>query len=365
MVIDQAIQEFQLPNNPAIIQPFGAGHLHDSFLLRAKEGPAHILQRINEEVFSAPLLLGKNRTIITAHLSHALKEAALKDKERRCLKVIPTHKGEPVFAGNDGSYWRIHQWISEVEKLETVATPLEAYQAAKAFGVFHRMLLDISLDSLAPIFPNLHDLSYQYDQLNKVVKRGAKGRFQTARQVLDMIIWTKSVGTPITQALKNGLLPQRAVHNTPKINHVLLDKKTGEGMCVVGIDTVMAGTVLYDFGEMVRTFCCAEMLEDRKCKQINFRLAVFEALSEGYLSEGKTFLVPDEYQLLVSSTHYMTLLAAVRFLTDYLQGDKCYKVTYPNQNLDRCRNQLILLEQLLEHQGAMEKIVEKLMSGSQ
>ncbi len=361
MVVDQVIHEFRLPFSPMIVSNFGSGHIHDTFLLKAKEGPEHILQRINHEVFTAPHALGKNISIITNHLRNALQAAEIEEWERRCMKVIHTKDGSAVFQAENGSFWRMYECIPRVKSLDFVTQPDQAFQAAKAYGLFQRMLIGLSVDTLKPSIPRFHDINLRYDQLALAVQDGPKGRFNKARQALDIITWTKRLASPITKALNAEVLPIRVTHNDTKLNNVLLDETTGVGLCVIDLDTVMGGTILYDFGDMIRTFCCPVEEDEVKIELIQFQLDVFEAMTKGYLSEAKAFLVHEEYRLLVSSGHYMTLIMAIRFLTDYLAGDKYYKIEYPEHNLDRCRNQLMLLEQLLEHQDQMEMVVKGLM----
>jgi hypothetical protein len=336
---------------------YGTGHINDTYCVRFDRNgiPARtILQRINDRIFRDPAALMENIARVTGHL--AAKLAGEPDWERRVLTLIPARDGRAWYLDEDGHAWRAYRFIGGARSLDVVETADQAFQAARAFGRFQRLLTDLPGPRLNDTIPDFHHTPKRFAALERAIEADAVGRAALAKDEIAFALARKPMASVVVEA---GL-PERVTHNDTKFNNVLLDERTGEGICVMDLDTVMPGWSLCDFGDMVRTATSPAAEDEQDLSKVTMQFPMFEALARGYLEAAGGFLMAREKELLVFSGKLITFEQGVRFLTDYLAGDVYYKVGREGHNLDRCRAQFRLLGSIERQEDAMERQVERL-----
>jgi hypothetical protein len=346
MNLFEIAHQFELGGEIIQISPFGTGHINDTFLIETK-AQKYILQRINHEVFKNPVAVMENIALIGKHQIHQL-QALGKPIDRQMLRLVFTLDKKSYFKDIKENYWRVYFYVSDTITFDIITTPQQAYEAGKGFGKFQRLLSDLNPQLLQDTIPQFHHLGWRYEQLETAIERDIAQRKSVVEKELNFILSRKNLATQLTEAIKSGKLPLRVTHNDTKINNLLFDKSTQNALCAIDLDTVMAGTVIYDFGDLMRTSLSLSAEDEIDLSKITIRMDIFEALTKGYLSETKYFITSPEKELLVFGGQIITLIMGIRFLTDYLSGDIYYKTQHPNHNLDRCRTQLKLVEKIEE-----------------
>ena len=339
------------------IAPYGSGHINDSYKAVFEQSGVRerFLLRINAHVFSDPAALMENIERVTTHLSG--KESGGAEGSRRVLTLMRTRVGRAWQMDEDGACWRMYRFIEGARSYDVVEGPAQAYEAARAFGEFQRMLADMPGPRLHETIPDFHNTPMRLAALKRAVENDALGRAGGAEREIAFALERES----LTHVLIDAGLPERVTHNDTKINNVLLDERTGKGICVIDLETVMPGLAPYDFGDMVRTMSCRAVEDERDLSLVLVEMEMFEALARGYLSVAGGFLTnaeKGEAGWSAGSGVMITLEQGIRFLTDYLEGDRYYKVHWAGHNLDRARAQFRLLESLEEEAAAMERAVE-------
>ena len=336
-------------------EPYGSGHINDTYCAVFNQGGTrvrYILQRINHNIFKQPLALMENVQRVTAHLVG--KVAGEADASRRVLTLIPARSGAAYYRDDAGNVWRAYIFIEAARGYDAVEKPSQALSAAKAFGRFQKLLADLPAPRLNDTIPDFHHTPKRFAALEKALAADVAGRAKSAQPEIDFALHHKS----ICNVLLEANLPERVTHNDTKFNNVLLDDATGEGICVIDLDTVMPGLALYDFGDMVRTTTSPAKEDERDLSKVTMQFPMFEALARGYLSSAAGFLTPAEKKFLPLSGKLITFEIGIRFLTDYLAGDTYFKVHREGHNLDRCRTQFKLVESIESQEAAMNKLVE-------
>jgi aminoglycoside phosphotransferase (APT) family kinase protein len=350
-----ATSQFAVGGNFLRAEPYGSGHINDTFRAvydRRGEHHSTLLQRINHHIFKNPAALMSNIERVTAHITAQVADHP--DASRRALHLIPTRDGAKCHRDPEGNWWRMYQFVERARSYDSVETPRQAYQAAYAFGQFQHQLATLPAPRLSDTIPDFHHTPKRFaalesavssDTVNRAIHAAPEIAFALARQ-------------PITGILLQADLPERVTHNDTKFNNVLLDDETGEGLCVIDLDTVMPGLALYDFGDMVRTATSPAAEDERDLSRVCMRMPMFEALVRGYLAAAGSFLTPAEKQYLAFSGKLITFEIGLRFLTDYLAGDTYYKVHRLEHNLDRCRTQFQLVKSIEEREDQMMAFVQ-------
>jgi len=309
------------------------------------------VQRINHLIFKNPAALMENIQRVTAHL--AQRTAGQSDPSRRVLTLIPARDGQSYYRDGEGNHWRAYIFIEKARTFDAVETPRQALQAARAFGQFQKLLADLPAPRLHDTIADFHHTPKRFAVLEKAIEADAANRARLAKAEIAFALNHKAN----TSVLLDAPLPERVTHNDTKFNNVMLDDTTGEGICVIDLDTVMPGLALYDFGDMVRTTTSPAKEDERDLSKVTMQFPMFEALARGYLSAAD-FLTPAEKKFLAFSGKLITLEIGLRFLTDFLAGDTYFKVHREGHNLDRCRTQFKLVESIEQQEEAMNKLVE-------
>ncbi|MGH8024178.1 MAG: phosphotransferase enzyme family protein [Limisphaerales bacterium] len=337
--------------------PYGNGHINDTYAATFDRDGARarfIVQRVNHHVFKNPGALMDNIQRVTLHLKN--RAAGEPDRDHRFLTVIPTRGGAPFYQDERGNYWRVYNFIEKARTYETVESPRQAFEAAKAFGRFQRLLADLPAPRLHDTIPDFHHTPKRFEALEKAIETDPANRARLAKPEIEFASSRKA----ICRVLLEANLPERVTHNDTKLNNVMLDDATGQGVCVIDLDTVMPGLAPYDFGDMVRTATSPAREDERDLSKVTMQFPMFEALARGYLASAAEFLALREKELLVFSAKLITFEIGIRFLADFLGGDRYFKVHRDGHNLDRCRTQFKLVESMERQEEQMNKLLEKL-----
>ena len=317
-----------------------------------------ILQRINAAVFENPMAVMKNVERVTRHINERVMRTK-KDLSGQTLALYPGRDGKFWVPDEGDGIWRCYNFIEGCRTYDVVENERQAYQAARAFGAFQDLVSDLSPELLEETIPGFHDTRARFERLMTVVEADACGRVGGVAEEIAFIRERERDVDRVLELLKAGEIPLRITHNDTKINNVMIDVESEEAVCVIDLDTVMPGSVLYDFGDMVRTAVSPAEEDETDLSKIAVRMPIFEALVEGYLSSAGGFLNEAELANLAFSAKLITLEVAMRFLTDHLEGDRYFKIHHEGHNLERCRSQLKLVELLEEKMGEMEGVVER------
>jgi hypothetical protein len=356
--VEAAARTFDINGDFISAAPYGSGHINDSYCAVFRRNGAtsrYLLQRINHHIFKDPVVLMQNIERVTAHL--AAQVAGHPDRNRRVLTLIATRTDGPLHVDEDGNYWRGYRFIENATTYNSVESPEQAYQAARAFGEFQRMLADLPAPRLHDTIPDFHHTPRRFAALERAIDADIAGRVSLAGPEIEFALARK----PLSCVLLDAALPERVTHNDTKINNVLLDDATGEGTCVIDLDTVMPGLAAYDFGDMVRTATSTAPEDEVDLSKVSMQFPLFEALARGYLSTAGEFLTRPEKEHLAVAGKVITFEIGIRFLTDFLSGDTYFKVHRPGHNLDRCRSQFKLLESIEQQESRMNELIQSIV----
>ena len=337
---------------PVTIRPFGSGNINDTFLIVTKNG-LFTLQGINTTVFKNPHRLMDNVTKVTSHILRALEAEGRTDQ---CtLEFLPTDDGSYLVERGDRAY-RICKFI-EAHSIDCPEKLEHLFEAGKAFGAFGRRLSDFDAGSLFEVIPRFHDTANRYRLFEESVKNGNPKRVAETAEEIEFVRSRSHLASVVVDGIKNGEIPLRVTHNDTKINNILFDSND-HCVAVIDLDTVMPGSLLYDFGDAMRAGGCSVNENEADLDKVHFLAENFEAYVHGYLSEFPN-ITPRERELLPFSAFLMTYECGMRFLADYLDGDVYFKTTYRGHNLVRARNQFALARDIERQMDTLAEIVKK------
>lgn len=354
LCVESIAQQFVINGIFIGIDEVDTGLINSTYIAKFKgEGGVigrYIIQRINDHVFPDPIAVMNNVERVITHISS--KTSA--EKSERLLKLFSSKEGLPYFQDSDGGIWRCYNFIEGCRTYDTVETPEQAYQAAFAFGEFQNKLSDLSSDDIVETIPDFHHTPKRFLRLMELVTTDPLGRLHEVTAELEFIKDREPTVHHLVNLRDAGKLPVRITHNDTKFNNVMVDEQSDEAICVIDLDTVMPGLSLYDFGDLVRTSVSPS--SEESLDGVSVRMPVFEALVDGYLSACDC-LSDTEVENLAVSAKVITLELAIRFLTDFLEGDIYFKTDQEQQNLHRARVQLQLVRRLEEREQDMIQTV--------
>ena len=341
-------------------EPFGNGHINDTFLGRTpeQETPDFILQRKNHRIFTNIPGMMDNIVAVTNHIRKGLEEKREEDIDRKVMTYLPARNGQWFVNDREGNYWTLFLYIPGSQSVENIENPDQARMAARAFGHFQKQLAGLPGKQLVETIPHFHNGLSRLNHFREAMERDMAGRVGENRELLEQLLRRADEMTRLQKWLDTGELPLRITHNDTKINNILFDEYN-QPLCIIDLDTVMPGSALYDFGDAIRTIGNTAPEDEPDLSKIGFSDDIFEAFAEGYLDEAGAFLTPKERENLPFSCRYMAWEQAIRFMTDYLNGDTYYKIAYPKHNLVRTQAQFRYLEVLEENQEQMENFIRK------
>jgi len=362
-LLREAGRQFALAGDFREGAPYGSGHINDTFAVvysQAGTRVRYIHQRLNSHVFKKPVALMDNVAEVCRHTAEKVNAIASEDASRRALVLVPTAEGKPCWIDDANDAWRTYYFVEGAQTHDVIRTERQAFEAARAFGRFQSMLADLPAERLTETIPDFHHTPKRLDALKRAMAADEAGRLHSAAREIEFALSREPLARSLLDLAEAGDVPVRITHNDTKLNNVMLDDVTGEGICVIDLDTVMPGLSLYDFGDMVRTATSPAAEDEKDLTKVYARPEMFEALAKGFLSTAGSFLSPLERSHLITAGKLLTYECGIRFLTDHLQGDVYFKTKREDHNLDRCRTQFKLVQSLEDQEERLARIVHEL-----
>ena len=358
----EAISHFRYEGEPVSVSPYGSGHINDTFLLEFECGERErakiILQRMNRAVFEKPVELMENITGVTSHLRRKIVENG-GDPERETLNVMQAEDGKPYYKDSLGDYWRSYKFITDATSYDKVEKSEHFYQSAVAFGNFQRLLADYPAETLHETIKGFHDTKARFRVFKETVEKDIAGRAASVKDEIQFVLDREDTANYFSGLLSRGEVPVRVTHNDTKLNNIMIDNRTGKGICVIDLDTVMPGLAVNDFGDSIRFGASTAAEDETDLSKVSCSMELFELYAKGYIEGCGGKLTEKEIELMPMGAKVMTFECGMRFLTDYLQGDTYFKIHREHHNLDRARTQFKLVEDMERKWYTMKGIIEK------
>ena len=361
-LLKEVIGHFDFTGQLLKVEPYGSGHINDTYLLEYKIKHMGvvpiILQRMNTNIFKQPVELMENILNVTAFLREKIIENG-GNPERETLTVILNKSGKPYYLDSEGNYWRAYHFITGATGYDEVKSDEDFYQSALAFGKFQSLLSEYPAETLHETIPDFHNTKARFAVFVQAVKDDVCNRAKDVQDEINFVLQREDVANILGDMLSSGELPLRVTHNDTKLNNVLIDDKTHQGICVIDLDTVMPGLAINDFGDSIRFGASTGAEDEKDLSKIECDMHLFEVYTRGFIEGCNNRLTKAEIEALPIGAKVMTFECGMRFLTDYLQGDTYFKTKYPTHNLDRCRTQFKLVADMEKKWDTMNKIVSK------
>ena len=356
--IDTIVRRFQGAETGTIqYKAHGTGHIHQTYWVQ-QDHRQYLLQQVNHTVYPDVEGMMNNVLRVTEHLRHKLNSQS--DTTLTTLRVIPTRDGSLCYQDAAGRFWRMFDFVAPSVAYNVTPSAIYAQEAGRAYGQFQAFLLDLPAPTLHEVIPSFHHLGHRLRQFEKVLAEDRVRRAGYVRREIAFVHQRAEELLRLDQLVARDELPVRVTHNDTKLNNLLFDPTTQRVRCVVDLDTVMPGTVLYDFGDAIRTIAGTVAEDTVDLKKVTLSLPYYQAFAQGYLSAAH-FLTPIEIAHLPLSARYMTFIMGLRMLTDYLAGDVYYKIDHPEHNVQRTRVQFQLVRRMEEQFDRMNEIVQRLV----
>lgn len=333
--IDKILAAYEL--TPRAIQKIETGHIHHTYKVVADR--SYILQRVNRDVFKRPEIIAANTRAAANHLTQHFPSYLF-------MSSLPTNRGEEMVYDGDGYPWRISRFIEGTVTYNQAEQEQQAFSAAQEFARLARYLQDVDVSKFQPTIERFHDLGWRFEQFQQAEKQATQQRLTQSQSQIQHLNHYAYLVEKYQQLIETKTLKLRITHNDTKINNILFDEATGSAIAAIDLDTLMPGYFIYDLGDMVRTFVCPVSEEERDLSKIIFRPSFYKAVVDGYLSQMSDVLTSSEKKSIPLAGLFMTYIMALRFLTDFLNGNVYYHTHYEDQNLVRAQNQLRLLDVL-------------------
>lgn len=349
--IDFITENFRFKGEYKDFKTKNDGHINSTYVLIFDENgkkQKYTLQKINTFVFKKPQELMQNIVGVTNHIKA--------NGEMKTLDFIPAKNGKYFVTDNDGNCWRVYKFVDDVYTCNIIDSEKVFYNAGKSFGKFQKILADYPIDTLFDTIPNFHHTFSRFLDFKKAVKDNASGRRDSCEKEIRFILDREADTKVLLNLIEEGELPIRVTHNDTKLNNILFDNRTDDGICIIDLDTVMPGLSLYDFGDSIRFGANTAKEDEKDLGKVSLSLPLYKAYTEGYLSEAKDSLTEKEIEYLPFSAKLMTLECGMRFLGDYLNGDTYFGTDYPEHNLVRARTQIELVKDIERKFEDMKKI---------
>ena len=357
----EIVGRFRVGGSRVSIDASGSGHINDTYVsrIRTEQGLVrYVHQRINRTVFRSPEQLMDNIVRVTTHIRAKIR-ALGGDPERRTLTIVPTIDGRSYYRSAEGDYWRTYRFVENARTYDTAQGPDHAYSVGRAFAEFQQMLSDLPGPRLHETIAHFGDTRRRFESFVEALEDDPENRAATARAEIRFAEDREELAAPLVDLLRNNTVPERVIHYDTKINNVLIDDRTGQGICVIDLDTVMPGTALYDFGDSIRLGASRRAEDETDLSVVGLDLDLFEALARGYLEVASAFLTEAELEHLAVSSKLVTFAIGLRFLTDHLAGDVYFKTHRKQHNLERCRAQFAMVRDMESKAERMQAIIDR------
>ena len=359
--IVEVCRHFNIKGNPVSQGVFTDGHINTTLLLEFDEdgeSKKYLIQGINTHVFKNPEELMENIVNVTSFLKKKIQENG-GNAERETLTFLQADTGKYYFYSGE-KCWRIYNFIDKSHTCNKIENKKLFENAGRSFGNFQKHLTDYPMDALHETIKDFHNTPKRFDNLEAAINNNLAGRVDTVKEEIDFAMARRAESGKLLNLHQEGLIPLRVTHNDTKLNNILFDDDTNDGICVIDLDTIMPGFSLYDFGDAIRFGGNTTREDDDNLDNVNISLELFESYAEGFLSASAKALTMAEVENLAFSAKLMTLECGIRFLTDYLDGDVYFRTHYEGQNLVRARNQFKLVYEIEKNMDEMNAIVKEI-----
>ena len=351
-MIEEILKKFNIGGELVEVTKTGSGNINKTYVLSVKGNDGiikkYLLQQINTKVFSEPYKLMKNIEGVTSYLKKQLIKNG--DTKHKVLEVIKTRDGKPLcYVTNESDtreYYRMYDYIDNAISYDCSFDSNVVFCTGKAFGNFQRLLEHYPMDKLEETIKGFHDTKERYNKLIYDIKIDPEGRALEVSREIVFILMREDSYSQITSELNAGEIPLRVTHNDTKVNNVMINKDINDYLAVIDLDTVMPGSMLYDYGDGIRSTASTASEDETNLDKVQLDMDLFKAYTDGYMSEMADHLTYEEVSLMGESIRIITLELAIRFLNDYINGDTYFKINYDKHNLDRARNQIKLVQEI-------------------
>ena len=350
-------RRFNLKADPVDVCECKIGHINSTYFVYCSNGEKYVLQNINTGIFKDPDILMNNIVGVTAHIRKKLAEEG-KDPLRGTLKFYCSENGLYYYKDAEGRCWRLYKYVDDVDCYQSADSTELLERVGYAFGHFQMQLADYDAGELRETIPNFHNTPSRLNDFKIALEKDTACRAASIPDDIKFVLDHSEVCSYIMDKIASGDLPLRVTHNDTKLNNIMLDNQTGEGICVIDLDTVMPGLSLYDFGDMVRACTSPAEEDETDLSKVYMRFDMYEALFSGFCETAGAFMTAAERENLANAGKIITLEIGTRFLTDYLNGDKYFKIKRANHNLERCRSQLKLVSSIEEQMNDMMNLLK-------
>lgn len=354
----EALNAFKFTAKAKSSLRYGSGHINDTFVVNLVDGSRVILQRINTNIFRDPEALMQNITSVTEFLRNKIV-ARGGEPERETLNVIKTKDDKNFFVDSFGGYWRSYIFIEKATSYDRVENKEQFYQSAVSFGAFQGLLADFPAETLSETIKDFHNTLVRFETFEKALKEDVCDRAKLVKDEIEFFLSRKEIAQKMGDFINNKTLPLRVTHNDTKLNNIMIDDATNEGICVIDLDTVMPGFAMNDFGDSIRFGASTASEDEKDLSKVSVDVELFELYTKGFILGCGGKLTQEEILLLPFGAKCMTFECGMRFLTDYLQGDVYFKTHREGHNLDRARTQITLVKDMEEKQELLDSIIKK------
>ncbi|MCM4152750.1 aminoglycoside phosphotransferase family protein [Arenibacter sp. N53] len=343
--LNELLENFSIEKKTYQFQGINQGYINDTYLVLDNNYPLYILQRVNHNVF-------KDVHGLMGNIANAFEY--LQDQDYTAIDLLKTQWANSYYKHEKTGYWRLMTYINNTTAYDNATDTEIAFQAGKVVGKFHQLLANAPLDNYVDTIPQFHDLRLRQNQFDESLLSAKKEKLETSKTA---IAFAKETLEKL-KVLDNSKLPVRVCHNDTKLNNILFSKVENKALCLIDLDTIMKGYFYFDFGDAIRTVANTAAEDEKDHSKITFEKPLFEAFVKGLECNGP-FLYKEEINLLAWGAVFMPFIHGLRALTDYLNDNIYYKVSYENQNLDRCLSLFDFTNKALQEIGYMTQVVKK------
>lgn len=357
--IAEVLNEFELEGTSYYAERFGAGHINETYLVKTtaeNENKKYVLQKINSNLFPDPERVMSNITLVTEFNRQKIIERG-GNPDREGLTIVKTKDNKSYLKKPYGNY-RVYKYIDGAV-YQTVEKPEHFYQSAVAFGDFANLLAEFDAKKLYEVLPDFHNTVKRFNDFMVAIEKNASGRAEQVEKEIDFVLKRKEYCNKITTLLDSGKMPTKVTHNDTKLNNVMFDRNTGKYLAVIDLDTIMPGSICYDFGDSIRFGCNTAAEDEKDLEKVHFNIDLFEEYAKGYLFALGDSATEIEKENLAFSAILLTYECGMRFLTDHINGDTYFHIARENHNLDRARTQFKLIEEMEKVHPQMQMLVKK------
>ena len=359
---NKILDNFQIDKTLLTCERYGEGHINETYLAimeKAGEKTSYVVQKINDKLFTDVDRLMQNIMLVTEYNRKKIAERG-GNPDRESLSLVYTRDNKAYYYDLESKgYFRVYKFITDAIAHQTVTSPELFYQSAVAFGNFANLLSEFDASKLYESIPDFHNTKKRYENFLRAVKEDKVNRAKDVQKEIDFVIKRKDYCGRIVDLLESGKMPKKVTHNDTKLNNVMLDEKTNKPVAVIDLDTIMEGSICYDFGDSIRFGCNHADEGERDLTKVNFDIELFKVYAKGYLSALSGGVTEIEKDNLAFGAILMTYECGMRFLTDYLEGDTYFRIKRESHNIDRTRMQFKLVEDMEKALPEMERIIKE------